>query len=221
MKKSNCISVAVLSLILLFAIAPVHALEVNPTSHDFGDVEVDNSVHTIITVTNTDPFPEQIVFIGLTPSSEGFSIVTTPILPFSLGNGESVDIEVVFTPSTEGDFSTTLEIINGGIFSVSLSGTGVAAQPPPTTIVDIINFIDTSVADGTLVGAGSGNSAEGRLNALRNMLIRASYLLSTGNLGGACTQLSAALQRCNDFVRGDSQDDLAQMISDLMNDLGC
>ena len=53
------------------------------------------------------------------------------------------------------------------------------------------------------------------------MLIEASNLISAGNYEAACDQLGAALNRCNDFVQGAAQDDLAQMISDLMNDLGC
>lgn len=221
MKKSNCISVAVLSLILLFALTSVHAQQVTPTSWNFGDVEVDNSVHTIIIVTNTDPFPVEITSIVLTLSSGGFSIVTTPTPPIILGNGESVEIEVVFTPTVIGEFSAQIVITNGEQFNVPLYGTGVAAQPPPASIQDILYFMDASVANGSLEGAGSGNSADGRLNALRNMLVEASNLLSAGNLGGACTQLSAALQRCNDFVQGTAQDDLKQMISELMSDLGC
>ena len=104
---------------------------------------------------------------------------------------------------------------------VALSGTGVSAQPPPTTIQDILNFFDTSVANGTLVGNGPGNSADGRLNAFRNMLIQTSYLISSGNYDAACGQLNAALKRCDDFVQGDAQVDLKQMISQLMYDLGC
>ena len=205
---------------MLFALAQVHAQEVSPNWHDFGDVEVLTSVSTIIAVTNVSFFPLEITQIELISGSGDFSLNNPPIAPFDLIPGEPIDIEVVFTPTTEGVASANLIITNGQTTHVGLLGNGVATIPP-STIVDILNFFDESVADGTLVGAGSGNSADGRLNALRNMLIQASYLLSAGNLGGACTQLSAALQRCNDFVQGTAQNDLKQMISEVMYDLGC
>ena len=220
MKKSNCISVTVLGMISLFALSLVHAHDVYPTSHNFGDVQVGTSVSTIITATNTDLFPMEITSIVLSGSTY-FSLVNPPSTPITLLPNEFVKIEVSFAPFTEGVASASLGIINGDVTSVSLAGTGVSAQPPPADIQDIINFFDASVANESLVGAGSGNSADGRLNALRNMLIEASNLISAGNYEAACDQLGAALNRCNDFVQGAAQDDLAQMISDLMNDLGC
>ena len=71
------------------------------------------------------------------------------------------------------------------------------------------------------MGVGAGNSADGRLNALRNMLNQASYLINIGDYEVACGQLSAALKRCDDFVEGTAQNDLKQMISSLMSDSGC
>ena len=89
------------------------------------------------------------------------------------------------------------------------------------TIGDIIVFINVSVSNETLEGTGAGASADGRLNALVNMLNQASNLINAGNYEAACDQLSAALKRCDDFVAGTAQNDLKQMISELMNDLGC
>ena len=221
MKKSNCISVAVINLILLFALAPVHAQDVDPTSHDFGDVTVGESVSTIVTLSN-DGF-DQIMINSITLSGSGdFSQTSGILFPISLPPGDFIYVEVTFTPSAVGEFSADLVIQNGDQFVVPFSGTGVAELPPPTiTIGDIIVFINVSVSNGTLEGAGSGNSADGRLNALINMLNRASNLINTGDYEAACGQLSAALKRCDDFVQGTAQNDLKQMISELMNDLGC
>ncbi len=222
MKKSNLFSVTVLSLISLFALTPVHAyLDVSPTNHDFGDVEVGTSISTYISISNNSFVGEYIIHVDLLSGSGDFSLINLPDFPIYLQPGSEIDIEVVFAPSTVGYFSATLTIENEQSIGVHIQGTGVSAQPSPSTIQGIINFIDASVVAGSLVGSGSGNSADGRLNALRNMLIQASYLLSAGNLEGACTQLNAALRRCNDFVQGSAQAELAQMISDLMNDLGC
>ena len=122
MKKSNCISVTVLGMISLFALSLVHAHDVYPTSHNFGDVQVGTSVSTIITATNTDLFPMEITSIVLSGSTY-FSLVNPPSTPITLLPNEFVKIEVSFAPFTEGVASASLGIINGDVTSVSLAGT--------------------------------------------------------------------------------------------------
>ena len=143
----------------------------------------------------------------------------TVVLP-----GSVIFFGVNFSPAIEGLHSARITIhwTNGenGSSTVDLSGTGIAAQLP-SYIQDIIDFFDASVANGSLVGVGQGSSAENRLNALRNMLNQASYLINAGDYEAACKQLGDALKRCNDFVQGAVANELKLMISELMNDLGC
>jgi hypothetical protein len=91
----------------------------------------------------------------------------------------------------------------------------------------ILNFFDESVADGSLVGEGPGKSAENRLNALRNMLETAGNLIDAGDYQAACGQLMAVYKKTDgdpkapDFVSGPAAIELAIMILDLMDNLGC
>lgn len=95
------------------------------------------------------------------------------------------------------------------------------------TIDDILTFFDESVSDKTLIGYGHGNSANGRLSALRNMLETVSDLIDIGDIDGACVHLDIASDKCDgntpppDFVTGDSATTLHDMILDLMAELGC
>jgi len=95
------------------------------------------------------------------------------------------------------------------------------------TIDATLVFFDESVEEGMLEGDGSGKSANGRLNALRNMLEMAGDLINIGDIEGACVQLKAALQKCNgdspppDFVVGDAVAELYDMIFELREELGC
>jgi len=95
------------------------------------------------------------------------------------------------------------------------------------SIDNILNFFDESIPNGTLTGDGPGNSANGRLNALRNMLEMAGDLIEIPDIEGACVQLKAALGKCDgdplqpDFVTGPAAIQLSQMIEDLMESLGC
>ena len=177
---------------------------------------------TTITVTNNEIFSSEIInSMQLNGSIGEFSILSSPGAGYILGPGESVDIIVEFSPSSVGYFSVVLTIVNGGTFDIPLAGTGVSDQSPSETIQDIIDFINVSVSNETLAGSGAGASADGRLNALINMLNQASHLINAGDYDAACTQLSSALMRCDDFVEGTAQSELKQMIAGVMNDLGC
>ena len=96
---------------------------------------------------------------------------------------------------------------------------------PITTISAILTFFDNSVIAGTLTGKGPGNSANGRLNALRTMIVAAKELIDSGNIEEACGQLKAAYKKCDsdkpDFVDGVAVPELSEMILDLMEELGC
>ncbi|MCK5068285.1 MAG: choice-of-anchor D domain-containing protein [Bacteroidales bacterium] len=227
MKKRRLFSVVVLSMILLVALAPVHALEVSPSSCNFGDVEVGTSISTIITITNIDPFPVSIDHIEMIGSGD-FSATSSISLPLILEFGETVDIIVVFTPSAEGEFSADLVIQNGEQYFVVLFGTGVSSQPPPISIQDILSFYDASVEAGTLYGVGPNNSARiNKLKVFRKMLVETGYLLDEGNYEGACDKLNNADKRCDDyrippdFVQGPALAELSTLIAEFMGVLGC
>jgi hypothetical protein len=99
--------------------------------------------------------------------------------------------------------------------------------PPEEQIAELLEFFDAAVAAGTVVGSGQGNSAQGRLNALRNMIEAAGDLIRDGQLAEACDQLGVALDRTDgetpppDFVTGSAAAELRQRIDALRATLGC
>jgi hypothetical protein len=195
-------------------------LEVAPAAHDFGDVEVGNSASTMVTVMNLGGGEEELN--AAISGSAAFAItsnVPATIAPFGI-----VDIQVTFTPSAEG--LAEADLLINGLLGSTLTGLGVAVEPPPSTsVADILEFFDASVADGTLCGHGPGKSANGRRNALRNQIEAAGDLIDDG--ADACQQLLNAYERCDglsrppEFVACPAAAALAQMILDLMADLGC
>jgi hypothetical protein len=98
---------------------------------------------------------------------------------------------------------------------------------PAVTIAEVIALFDQAVADGTLVGQGPGNSAQYRLNALRNMLIAASDLLDQGDVDAACRQLRDVANRTDgafappDFVQGPAAPTLFDAVTAARKSLGC
>ena len=95
-------------------------------------------------------------------------------------------------------------------------------------IEDIQEYFGDAITSGALVGMGSTEtSAAGKLNALENMLEQAEYLIDIGDIEGACAQLHSAYEKTDgvmpppDFVTGSAAEELATMIQDLMDGLGC
>jgi hypothetical protein len=99
--------------------------------------------------------------------------------------------------------------------------------PEADPIQEILDFIEKSVSDGTLIPVRPVPSGKGQLGALVNMINAAGELLKNEDIKGACGQLHAALGKTDgkgqppDFVKGEASVELAQMIQELMTSLGC
>jgi hypothetical protein len=112
---------------------------------------------------------------------------------------------------------------------VELCGVGVYVPPtPPEQMQAIMDFFDQAVVDGTIVGRGPCDRAiQLRLKAFRHMLKAAGDLIDGEYYGLACLQLRRILWRCDDrrippdFIQGEAVSQLAVMIEELRQTLGC
>ena len=95
------------------------------------------------------------------------------------------------------------------------------------SIDDILSFFDDSVESDDLTGTGPGKSADKRLTAFRNMLVKAKSMIDSDSIAEACQQLLDAYyladgnKRPADLVQGDAAADLAGRLQELMTSLGC
>lgn len=235
--KSRPVLFPILTLLLAFPLAAAAEpdIEVLPSGHDFGNVTINTTASTIITVSNVGG--HDLVVTGIdfqVGSSADFTVTSAPSVPVLMpppnGHVSSFDIEVTYAPTAAGFSSATLLIYSNdsdeGVAQVILSGVGFQEAPPISpTIGGILAFFDASVADGTLCGYGPGDSADGRRGALRNKIKAAGDMIDDGI--DACEQLSDSYQRCDgllrppDFVACPAAATLAQMILELMGQLGC
>jgi len=226
--------IAIFSVVLIFmsglsAPAPAEPIiEVVPLDHDFGAVQVGSSSTAMITISNVNGHVLEIISVTLSGSADfSISMDPDPIVE----SGMSTAVEVTFAPSATGYVSAVLYIKSNDsgtpFVSVSLAAMGVGQEQPPVSVGDILAFFDASVADETLAGSGPGNSANGRRNALRNMIEAAGDLIDDGYIEEACQQLMVAYERCDslprppEFVAGPATSALATMILDLIAGLGC
>jgi hypothetical protein len=120
---------------LAVAAAPVMAsaqcIEITPESWDYGDVKVGSSESQIWTLHSCGTSPVEVFFIGIYNDATGaFSIISIPDVPFPIYPGESIDVEVNFTPPGPGVHEAILYIRHddgniGGEASIDLLGVGV------------------------------------------------------------------------------------------------
>ena len=212
-------------------------IEVSPLEHDFGNVFIGNSSTTIVTISNWGGHPLVIFDISLgSGSSSDFSITSSLDLSVVLqppnGDVNSIDVEIIYTPSSEGYHSDVLEIssndpINSFVM-VNLYGTGTAqGVSPEEQIANILAFFDESVIAGTLEGKGPGKSALKRLFVFRKSIETASKLIERGRIRAACGLLWIAYRQCDgermppDFIKGAATPELNTMILELIGSLGC
>jgi len=208
---------------------PEPDIDVSPLSHEFGDVELGTSRTVIVTISNLGNGGLNVSGIGL---ETDFAITSAPSASIVVEPSQTVDVEIAYTPTVLGYNSAVLKITSDDpdepVVEVYLSAVGIQIQLPPSEqIANILAFFDTSVDDGTLVGDGPGNSAEKRLNALRNMIEAAGDLIENEMFEEACQQLLDVYRRMDgqpkppDFVTGEAVTELATMIQELMTTLGC
>jgi len=200
-------------------------------AHDFGDVNVGDSTTYMVQIQNVGNGEMEVNSVTLDGSAD-FAITSAPAMPFTIAPSESilVDIEITYTPSVEGYVSTTVLIASDDedepLVEVALSGVGVAVEVPPTQqIQDIIDSYNQSIAEGTIVGYGPGNSPAKRVKALLNMMKSASDLIIAEDSVQAIAQLESIAKKTDgeirppDFIVGDDVASFNLMVNNLIDDL--
>jgi hypothetical protein len=245
MKKQICPVIGLLFGLLFLSPLPASAEIIEswgPAEWDYGDVVVGAAESQIFSFTISNDGPVWVDDITLVtdpyndppPPYTGSSFTIMPNPPIGYNPiSTTFTIAVTFSPTSVGRHEAFLRVESDESsgyhdLRIPLSGMGVAAEPDPAAeMAELIEFYEDSVADGTIVGYGPGNSARGRLKAFGNMLKSSSDLISAGAYDLACSQIQDALNRTDglfpppDFVTGANKEELATSIIEVMNALGC
>jgi hypothetical protein len=120
---------------------PELELSLDPASHDFGEVTVGSWRDHEIALINSGESVVEVSEVAIT--GEAFSLGEGAAYPITLAAGESVGIQVIFSPEAEGAFEGSLEVSteDGEEVSASLEGTGVA----PETVVETFEAEEPAV----------------------------------------------------------------------------
>ena len=124
-------------------------------------------------------------------------------------------------PTTSGAFDETCNTA-GDAFVAK-----IAIRPPTAAelAADLVAFVDTSIAAGTLVGLGPGASAPNRLSVVRHHIATASAFVAQGKSAPACSHLIDAYRKvegtAHDFAGGPAAAETRDRIIALRATLGC
>lgn len=197
---------------------------------DFGDVEVGQNTTYEVQIYNYGTAPLTVSSVTLTGDADFTIAGLAAPLVIEPSTSVGVDFVVTFTPTELGYKAASVIIESNdedeGTVEVSLYGMGISAEVPPLVqIQNILAYFDASVADGTLLGYGPGNSPKNRLKALRNMIEAADDLILAEAYDLAIIQLediakkTDGLAKPQDFVVGEAVPMLNAMINNLIADL--
>ncbi len=197
--------------------APTPAIQVNPTSINFGNDVVGTNLSQALIIRNTGTAALTITQVNPTVSVfsvSGFS------LPLNVAAGQQTTITVAFRPTTAGAVSGNLSMVSnapGSPTSIGLSGTGVAAtltlNMTPTSLsfgnvttgtssasenVTITNTGNANITISQISVSGTGYSLTGRstpvtLTPSQNLILVAQFSpLAAGSVSGSISIVSNA-----------------------------
>jgi hypothetical protein len=110
--------------------ATTQTLVCSPARIKFGEVVLGQSETQLITVTNTGQTSSTISAIGVSDSQ--FSVSSTS-LPVTLGAGQSVSVNVTFTPSVAAWTGAKITFTSKPSLSIQMGGSGVTSKPLTAT----------------------------------------------------------------------------------------
>jgi hypothetical protein len=198
-------------------------------NYDFEEVELNTTRTAMVSISNSSSSKEAVVLKTFAFQNGSYFKLIKDIPPDGIEvlYGETVGVEIAFTPTILSSVTDILFIGTGEestpfnpnphIAAVNLSGTGISKTD--ITINAILDFFDSSVASGSLIGNGG------------KMLESAGKLIESEDLDGACRQLTSISKKCDgkdrppDFVLGAAESDpvphLEKMIGTLSKSLDC
>jgi hypothetical protein len=196
------------------------------TSFDFGNIAVDTTSVTTVTIYNQDSHAVEVTGLAfISGGCSDFSVISQKE-PGQIPAGGNLEIDVGYTPSAVGECSGILRIWTDSPIpsTVAFTGTGVVTRAILTNkMIEILAYLDKM-----MTGNGPGKSVNNRLLTIRNMVKTATLQIESGQTEAAYNKLSVIYKKVDgfskpmDFInegssRGlHSKNTLSELIKDLM-----
>lgn len=221
---------------LAMAITPVLIpnIKVDPSEYDFGNVVAGSPSTMYLNISNSGGGELTIedMYMKNQISGEPFSLQLPSTLPVILTSNSSLDVEVMYDPTLifTQQFNTLVvesDDADEALVEVPFTGWGVMLEDPSQAVSGLQAFIDNAIENEIITGEGSGNSADKRVEALKNMIDSTGDLIEEGLIQEACEQLNSIYKKVDgmtkppDFVSGEAVPGVATGVLEIMSDLSC
>jgi len=209
-------------------------VEIRPRSHNYGRVKVGEAKTKSFRLTSANNPFRIIEFSFLLNSSPDFIVLSIPEGQ-DIPAGRPVYFDVAFRPASPGVVQATLRIttriLDGttSIVSLKLKGYG-GSSAIQESAKNIVQYIQNSSAEGTLIGIGEGSSAQKHLKEFMKIFKDAFKSLEKGKAEDTCKKLLEALERMDsdsssgnpeDLVQGEAIQKLGEMVQKLRQEINC
>jgi hypothetical protein len=174
------------------------ALQVSPTSINFGNLNLQASGTQTVTLQNTGDISTTISGVTVTGAGFGFSNLAPGV---SLAPGQSVSFQVRFTPQVAGATTGAVSILSSNLTtpaSISVSGIGVTSTSPSPTPTPIQHSVSLSWGPSSSSVAGyrvyrdDGSGLLPLTSAIPNLTYTDATVVSGSTYNYAVTAVDAA-----------------------------
>jgi len=167
---SNIVGTVISEAATLTVNPPAPAIQVSPTSFNFGNDVVRSNSTQVLIIKNTGTAILTVTQVNATGSAfnvSGFS------LPLNVNAGQQTTITVAFLPTTVGTVSGTISIVSSAPSSptsIALTGTGIAAiltlgiSPTSLNFGNVITTTSSVTQNVTITGTGNANVTISQIN---------------------------------------------------------
>jgi hypothetical protein len=206
-------------------------IEVSQTDYDFGLNDIGSTGFGVVTVYNAGNANLTLNSVSVMQNEPlQFGFTPLQVIPVTLEPGMSIDLEISFTPAKEGLSEASLHLFSSDPtmpdLEIQLLGEGAAVEfTPEEQAQAVLDFLQDSLAAGTIAGEGKGQSASNKAATFCKMIAAAKQLIEAGYNEFALEALDDIQKKCDgkkapaDFVSGQDAAVLHGMIIELMNKL--
>ena len=238
--KSLLILLSIFSIVILSP--DFSEAAVNVEGDDFANVEVGSIQKVLANIKNPSGVAVVLSEISFAPDScSDFSMKALFSMPKNLQPGESVNVEIIYSPNFVGECSATLEIYTDFLFfpsdKVTFTGTGVEQEPEQSDpdnisqlllekLQKIIDYTNESYTYQAFRSTEQDSLGERRFKAFKKMLVVSYHLIDNGHFEAAHNKLKEVYKKAdgkpdsNDFVPTEKATQLSLMLQDLIDSFG-
>ncbi|MCD6175138.1 MAG: choice-of-anchor D domain-containing protein [Planctomycetes bacterium] len=205
-------------------------IELSQDEYNFEQVDIGSTQTGVVSVFNLGNASLTIQTLELEQSQQAQFTLTAFQVPVTLEPNSFIDLEILFSPVTDGVDTAVLSITsndpNDPVVDILLTGESISVVLlPEEQIAQILDAYDSAVQEDLIQGIGNKKSATQKIVVFEKILNLADELIAAGYNDYALEVLLMIEKKCDglkspkDFIKGDGAAELNALINELIQTL--